>query len=534
MKTSFLLLLLSIFTLSLKGQTTLKGIISGFDDVKYIEVQYTNDGRFLKDQKIIFTNIDKTGAFSINLQVAKAGLMLMRFEKNNGDAQYLQLYLKPKTTLEIYATFENMRKNVVFKGEMAEENSFFIENGLEELKSLNSPLYLKHFSKDTIPAQCLIKLNKMEQETLQTIETYHHKNNIDKDFFEFAKRNITNYYRYLFVNIAINYYYKQYITRSPTNTFENQRWGKATQKAQQFLLEEPQENDLKSYWYKLLILPNRNLMLPYLLGDTIPKVEISSDGFRRHSHEGEVYLNKIFKGKTLEFFYANYFEGLAYQEPEFLPEMYARFKKKYPKNQYIDYLDPKIQNIQIQNEGDSKELPADIHIIEKADQITTLKDLLKLFKGKVVFIDLWGSWCRPCREEFKHLPDLKKQFEGKEVAFLYIASETTGKNNADKQRIKLWLNTIKYYHLTGYHLLVGDDLYQDIFNIIAEISEHEIKPMPKDMKKVAEAYRDGKGKYGSYPTYMIADKEGNVVIKYAYKPSNKSYLYKQIEDVLKK
>ena len=37
------------------------------------------------------------------------------------------------------------------------------------------------------------------------------------------------------------------------------------------------------------------------------------------------------------------------------------------------------------------------------------------FKGKYVFIDVWASWCYPCRKEYPYLQELEKKFEGQNV-----------------------------------------------------------------------------------------------------------------------
>lgn len=39
------------------------------------------------------------------------------------------------------------------------------------------------------------------------------------------------------------------------------------------------------------------------------------------------------------------------------------------------------------------------------------------FKGKYVFIDVWASWCYPCRKEYPYLQELEKKFEGQNVVF---------------------------------------------------------------------------------------------------------------------
>jgi peroxiredoxin len=62
----------------------------------------------------------------------------------------------------------------------------------------------------------------------------------------------------------------------------------------------------------------------------------------------------------------------------------------------------------------------------------TLRDLkgnqvsLDGFKGKVVFINFWASWCRPCKKEFPELNKLAERY--KEAGFTVLAV------NIDKKR----------------------------------------------------------------------------------------------------
>ena len=72
--------------------------------------------------------------------------------------------------------------------------------------------------------------------------------------------------------------------------------------------------------------------------------------------------------------------------------------------------------------------PAPVFTLRNAsDQPVSLAD----FKGKVVYLDFWASWCVPCIAETPAGVALKKQFEGRDVVFLYVSVD---RNAADWQK----------------------------------------------------------------------------------------------------
>jgi len=61
-----------------------------------------------------------------------------------------------------------------------------------------------------------------------------------------------------------------------------------------------------------------------------------------------------------------------------------------------------------------------------------LKDLsgkeveIKQFKGKVVFLNFWATWCGPCKEEMPSLEFLHRQFKEKNFVLLTISVDYEG------------------------------------------------------------------------------------------------------------
>ena len=45
------------------------------------------------------------------------------------------------------------------------------------------------------------------------------------------------------------------------------------------------------------------------------------------------------------------------------------------------------------------------------------------FHGKVVVINLWASWCGPCRREVPEYERVRKSYEGREVEFIALTTE---------------------------------------------------------------------------------------------------------------
>ncbi len=58
---------------------------------------------------------------------------------------------------------------------------------------------------------------------------------------------------------------------------------------------------------------------------------------------------------------------------------------------------------------------------ENYENIDGTKTSLKDLKGKYVYVDVWATWCGPCKAEIPSLIELEKEYHGKNIEFVSIS-----------------------------------------------------------------------------------------------------------------
>lgn len=52
---------------------------------------------------------------------------------------------------------------------------------------------------------------------------------------------------------------------------------------------------------------------------------------------------------------------------------------------------------------------------------------LSEFKGKILYLDFWATWCGPCKQESPYFEKLSKEYAGKDIVFIPISTDTNHK-----------------------------------------------------------------------------------------------------------
>lgn len=178
------------------------------------------------------------------------------------------------------------------------------------------------------------------------------------------------------------------------------------------------------------------------------------------------------------------------------------FMERFPKSRYNREIAGMIAGLQ--NRLAANKNNKNIVLAKDYNNVQSIYEIIQPLKGKVVYLDVWGTWCGPCKEELKHLPALKAAFAGKDVAFVYLDMD-------EESRDALWKNFIRVNGMEGVHL---------------RKNRQTIAPFWKELL----ADHPDKAEY--YPQYFLFDKSGKLVVSKAKTPSERGALYEQINAVL--
>ena len=113
---------------------------------------------------------------------------------------------------------------------------------------------------------------------------------------------------------------------------------------------------------------------------------------------------------------------------------------------------------------------------------TSLDDL----KGKYVYIDVWATWCGPCKQQIPFLKEVEKKYHGKNIQFVSISIDKA----SDHEK---WKAMVNEKELGGIQLFADNDWNS------AFVKEYQIQGIPR---------------------FLLIDAEGNIVDSNAPRPSS--------------
>lgn len=149
--------------------------------------------------------------------------------------------------------------------------------------------------------------------------------------------------------------------------------------------------------------------------------------FQQAQTTQNIAIRKLLERNTdvlISAFLVTYFDNDINTYIELFESVENGLKKNYADNQFVQYISSKIKGVLVPG----REAP-EIAMKDPNGNIRKLSDL----RGKIVMIDFWASWCRPCRMENPNVVKLYHRYHSKGFEIYSVS--------LDKQRDQ-WLQAI--------------------------------------------------------------------------------------------
>ncbi len=129
----------------------------------------------------------------------------------------------------------------------------------------------------------------------------------------------------------------------------------------------------------------------------------------------------------------------------------------------------------------------------KLENFKGAKKALDDFKGKYVYVDVWATWCGPCKQQIPFFSKLIEEYKDKNIVFVGISTDSARRNGTIEKANTKWRAMVKTKKMKGVQLFAGTSTFN------------------------ADFYRPYV--INGIPRFILIDPDGNIVDANAPRPS---------------
>ncbi|HRP54992.1 TlpA family protein disulfide reductase [Agriterribacter sp.] len=434
---------------------------------------------------------DTLGNFKIFLSIEKACFI----ELSNGYDAYGTVIAEPGMNYTLNINTENKKKGFVIACKSKEGQQLYNQNINRSMITGNFEEAAAEYRNDSNPDRIKESIKKRHETEIAKYRKLLSAGVISEDFYNLVSADRSYFYAGAQSSVAL---LNHLLSERNLNTLDVQAysilWGEVFE---DYPVSDP--GLMRSPWffyftqsylrYKALIENGINF-------NTLS--EIRKQGLI-HTHNINI-ARKYLSGTQLEYYYAAYlyYEAANKNYEKELIELFEDFKDHYALSEYTHFVESEIIPIitfhKKQNEAPNER----IHVLDSFESISSLKEAAKKLDAERVYVDVWATWCGPCKKEFTHNSALYELLKKEGIAMLYVSVDKDEKHGK-------WMEMMKYYQLEGYHVRAGSKLIDDLQRL-----------------RGGDAF--------TIPWHILTDGDGNVLMKYAGAPSAIQTLEKQLSE----
>ncbi len=137
----------------------------------------------------------------------------------------------------------------------------------------------------------------------------------------------------------------------------------------------------------------------------------------------------------------------------------------------------------------------DYQAITLDNEVVSLTD----YKGKVILVNLWATWCEPCRDEMPLLEDLSQTFSHTDFEVIGVSIDETGFEKKIQQILdsgeisyEIWLDPSNKFQFKFRTIGVPESFLIDREGMIVHQWKGEFDPMSEETINIVESTIEGK------------------------------------------
>ena len=374
--------------------------------------------------------LDKKGRFKIEIPLdAPAEVTFLH------GYEMTFMFLEPGDEIAVFVDTKQFDETIKYTGKGAASNNFMAQYFLKFIESSPEQSKAKYTRLANIDAQNYLAW----KDSLETEKRGFYEKNAIGVTGNF-KSYFTNKISYESANEKLNYpdfkkYYTQKETELPADYY-------------QFLKNVRVQNDsalMMSEYLNFL----HNLLF-YEVKHTWKDAQLKEIKFYPMKYQ---LAKMMLTGKAQEVILAGITkDALGYMPFTESVNLYSDFKTAVKDKDLLNFVAEKYEKKKLLAEGATA--PA-FSLKDTSGKTVSLQD----FKGKIVYMDFWASWCGPCMKEAPYAVKLQQQFKNKDIVFLYVSTDESDED---------WIKAIRAKNLgNGIHLLSKStaENVQDIYDV---------------------------------------------------------------------
>ncbi len=459
-KTWILLLITGLFACSgpSDDMVEIRGIVNNPTDTE-VEVFYYKD-YMTNEPKSVTVGLGRRNSFKAQLPMSEGQFIYVRVP-----GRTVSLYALPGASVHVEFDAQDPEFQPVVKGKLSYESQFMVAFVQQIERNFGQGLIINRIP-EMNTREFVNYMDSIQDIKLEFMADFQKLSSLDEQFVSIMKANTT----YDRISMLLRYpMYKTYFSNleEPIDVGEGYY----------DFLDAPglfDDSHLRSRSYLGFL----NAYIDYLMIENPYAGDETKTYFQIQYEFGRDFL----KGGSREFMLSQIvISSLNFEDFELAEAMYDDYLEIVEDGDMKDIVKREYEAILALTPGN---MAPDFTLTDIHGDTVSMRD----FRGQVVYLDFWASWCGPCMREMPHARELKRKLATQhDLVFLYISIDTEETD---------WRRTVTEQDIQGIHLNIPG-------------TDHHVATL-YNIKGV--------------PTFFIIGRDGRIIDNRAPRPSNPDIL----------